>query len=68
MRAEGVWLPINPRNNAATNIDLGSRFGMDMLFYDSCFNEQVKEIQAAVPGIREFVCIEGEGERRQGTG
>ena len=61
MRAEGIWLPINPLNNAATNIDLGSRFGMDMLFYDSCFNEQVKEIQAAVPGIREFVCIEGEG-------
>ena len=61
MRAEGVWLPINPRNNAATNIDLGSRFGMDILFYDSCFIEQVREIQAAVPSIREFVCIEGAG-------
>ena len=25
-RAEGVWLPINPRNAVATNIDLLTRF------------------------------------------
>ena len=66
MRAEGVWLPINPRNNAATNIDLGNRFSMDILFYDSCFNEQVSEIRAAVPAIKEFVCIEGAGSAGRG--
>ncbi len=61
MRAEGVWLPINPRNSLETNIDLADRFGMSVLFYDSSFNEEIKQIQTAVPGITEFVCIAGEG-------
>jgi len=61
MRAEGVWLPINPRNSAETNIDLSDRFGMTIMFYHSSFTEEVKAIEAAVPGIKEFVCIDGQG-------
>ena len=61
MRAEGVWLPINPRNPVSVNIDLADRFGMSVMFYSSAFNEEVKEIQAAVPGVKAFVCIDGEG-------
>lgn len=61
MRAEGVWLPINPRNSVDTNIDLGERFGMRIMFYHSTFNEEVKAIRAAVPDIKEFICIDGEG-------
>ena len=61
MRAEGVWLPINPRNSIETNIDLADRFGMSVLFYSSQFNEQVCEIAAAVPNLVAFVCIDGEG-------
>jgi len=61
MRAEAVWLPINPRNSVETNIDLADRFGMSVMMYSSAFNDEVKEIQAAVPGIKAFVCIDGEG-------
>jgi acyl-CoA synthetase (AMP-forming)/AMP-acid ligase II len=61
MRAEGVWLPINPRNGAETNIDLSSRFKMTIMFYHSSFNEEVRAIEAAVPGIKEFVCIDAKG-------
>jgi acyl-CoA synthetase (AMP-forming)/AMP-acid ligase II len=61
MRAEAVWLPINPRNSIESNVDLADRFGMSVMLYSEAFNEEVKEIQAAVPGIKAFVCIDGEG-------
>jgi len=61
MRAEGVWLPINPRNSVSTNIDLAGRFGMELLLYSSSFNELVLEIKENVPSIKQFVCIDGEG-------
>lgn len=58
MRAEGIWLPINPRNSIDTNIDLSTRFDMQVLFYHSAFEEQVKEIAAAVSGIKETICLD----------
>ena len=61
MRAECVWLPINPRNPVDVNVDLSSRFGMGVMFYDACFNAEVEAIQKAAPSIEQFVCIKGEG-------
>jgi len=61
MRAEAVWLPINPRNSVETNIDLSDRFDMDVLFYHSAFAEQTRQILDAVPGVREVICLDGDG-------
>jgi acyl-CoA synthetase (AMP-forming)/AMP-acid ligase II len=58
MRAEGIWLPINPRNSVDTNIDLSTRFDMEVLFYHSAFADQAKEIAAAVPGIKATICLD----------
>ena len=58
MRAEGVWLPINPRNSLATNIDLSRRFEMQVLFYHSAFAEEAAEIANAVEGVEELVCLD----------
>ncbi len=58
MRAEGIWLPINPRNSVETNIDLADRFDMQVLFYHSSFAEQAAQIQRAVPEVTEIVCID----------
>lgn len=60
-RAEGVWLPINPRNAVATNVDLLTRFDGELLFYHTEFEDEAREIMDAVPGIREAVCINGAG-------
>ena len=62
MRAEGVWIPINPRNSVETNVDLSDRFGMQVMFYHSCFSAEVKKIQSQVSGIEAFVCIDGPGD------
>ncbi len=59
-RAEAVWLPINPRNAAATNIDLLTRFDGELLLYHSSYASQAGEIMAAVPGIRQAVCIDAD--------
>ncbi|MGI9238799.1 MAG: class I adenylate-forming enzyme family protein [Woeseiaceae bacterium] len=59
MRAEGIWLPINPRNSTDTNIDLSERFDMEVLFYHSSFAEKAQQMADAVPGIKETVCLDG---------
>ena len=61
LRSEGVWIPINPRNTVEVNVDLASRFGMEVMFYDGCFNEEVAEIAKQIDGIKAFVCINGDG-------
>ena len=58
MRAEGIWLPINPRNANEVNIDLLHRFEGELLFYHSRYEAEALEIQARVPGIRELVLID----------
>ena len=60
-RAEAVWLPINPRNTTATNIDLLDRFDGELLLYHSEFETQAREILASVAGIREAICIDAQG-------
>ena len=59
-RAEAVWLPINPRNTTATNIDLLDRFDGELLLYHSEFETQAREILASVAGIREAICIDAQ--------
>ena len=61
MRAEGIWLPINPRNPVNVNVDLADRFDMSVMFYDACFNDEVAEIKKQTPNLKEFVCINGDG-------
>lgn len=61
MRAEGIWLPINPRNSVETNIDLSGRFDMEVLFYHSSFAAQTRQIMDVVPGIKEVICLDGDG-------
>mgnify|MGYP001816054972 CR=1 FL=1 len=57
-RAEAVWLPINPRNTTATNVDLLTRFEGELLLYHSEFEAQAREILDSVEGIREAICID----------
>ncbi|MDG1411764.1 MAG: AMP-binding protein [Acidimicrobiales bacterium] len=61
MRAQGIWLPINPRNSVDDNVDLASRFDMSVLFYHSSFEQEVAQISDRVPGITDFVCIDDLG-------
>lgn len=58
MRAEGIWIPINPRNSSKVNVDLLQRFDAELLLYHSMFEAEVKQILAAVPSVKAAVCID----------
>ncbi len=63
MRAEATWLPINPRNPTGINQDLLERFDGELLFYHSSFETEATQIAAAIPAIRETVCLDGGSDR-----
>ena len=64
MRAEGVWIPINPRNSVEANVDLLTRFEGELLFYHSAYEDEAAAIKSQVPGIREIVLLD----RNEGVG
>jgi fatty-acyl-CoA synthase len=59
-RAEGVWLPVNARNAAASNAEFLHDMDCDVLFFQARWKEDVDRIQRDVSRIRLFVCIDSE--------
>ena len=60
-RAEGVWLPINPRNPVPVNADLLDRFECELLFYHSSHASEAEQLMVDAPAINEAICIDGSG-------
>jgi len=60
MRSGGVWVPMNPRNALDANLQYLQYSGTSWLFYHSTFRDQVREMKAQVPGLKHFICIDGE--------
>lgn len=48
LRAGGVWVPLNPHNAAATNIEILSRFGCRALFYQPVFAQAAATAAEAI--------------------
>lgn len=61
-RSRAYWLPINPRNAVAVNIDLLTRFDGEVLIYHSSYEEEAAQIVEGVPGIKKAICMDREGE------
>ena len=57
-RANMSWIPVNPRNSAADNLQILSAFDCDILFYQSQFGAIVDELRAALPKVSQWVCID----------
>lgn len=62
MRAGAVWVPVNHRNALDANVQFLKYSGTSWLFYHSSFREQVREMQALVPSLKHFVCIDTEND------
>ena len=62
MRAGGIWTPINVRNAVGENIQILNATDCEWLFYHSWFGSHIERIQAEVPGIKHYVCLDGEGQ------
>ena len=59
-RSQLTWLPVNPRNSVAVNIDLMDRFECDVLMYHSKYRAEAEAIKAEVSRIQKLVCIDEE--------
>lgn len=60
-RAEGVWLPINPRNPVGVNAELLGSFDCEVLFYHSSYASEAAQLLTKVGAIKEVICIDGPG-------
>ncbi|MCC5859949.1 MAG: AMP-binding protein [Ectothiorhodospiraceae bacterium] len=60
-RAGRVWVPLNARNTVEDNVAFIETVDVELLFYHSAFEDEVRRIREAVPGIRGFVCLDQEG-------
>ena len=61
-RADGVWLPVNARNAVQANVEFLEDMDCDILFYQGKWREQVAQIRTLVPRIRQFVCLDADGD------
>ena len=61
-RANATWVPINARNALDANIDFMNLTECEWLFYHSSFADNVREIRAQVPSLKNVVCIDRAGD------
>ena len=59
-RAGLAWVPINPRNAVAHNAYILDAFDCEVLFFQEAFAEHLEAFRAQAPGIRRFVCLDGD--------
>jgi acyl-CoA synthetase (AMP-forming)/AMP-acid ligase II len=59
-RAGMSWIPVGARNSADENHDVLDRFDCEVLFFQAYFAPAVAALQPRLPGVRHWVCIDGE--------
>jgi len=57
-RAGMVWVSVHTRNTVETNIDVLVYADCDFVFFHSRYADAVPQMQAALPRVRRFVCID----------
>ena len=62
MRAGGVWVPVNHRNALDANVQFLKYSETSWLFYHSSFQEQVRQMKAQAPALKQFVCLDAEND------
>ena len=61
-RVGGAWVPINARNVVAENAYILNKNDTEFLFYHSDFEDNIAVIREECPGIRNYVCLDREGD------
>lgn len=59
IRAGAVWIPVNPMNALASNIDLLVRFQVSVLFYQQSVADAAQAVREKVPTCKVQVCLDG---------
>ena len=59
-RANMCWLPVGARNSAEDNRYVLDRFDCEVLFFQKEFAPTIAALQASLPKVRHWVCIDAE--------
>lgn len=59
-RAGMAWIPVNPRNTTEENTSQLDRFDAEVIFFTKTFAREISGIQARLPGVKKWICIDGE--------
>lgn len=60
LRAQMVWVPLNPRNADASQLGILERFGYEVILYHSSFDALVATARQANPRLRHAICIDSD--------
>jgi acyl-CoA synthetase (AMP-forming)/AMP-acid ligase II len=60
-RANMCWLPVGARNSAEENHYVLDQFDCEVLFYQEYFADVVASLQARLPKVKHWICIDGPG-------
>jgi len=66
-RANMCWLPVGARNPADENQYVLDQFDCEVLFYQNSFAPAIATIQARLPKIKHWICIDGESPEIAGS-
>ena len=58
-RANMTWIPVGAKNSAEENQYVLDAFDCDVLFFQQYFSAVIAGLQAALPKIKRWVCIDG---------
>lgn len=66
-RANLCWIPVGARNSAGDNLHVLDAFDCEVLFFQRYFAPVIAGLQARLPRIRHWICIDGEAPEVAGS-
>lgn len=61
-RANMAWIPVNARRSLEDTLHILRSFDCEILFYQGVFSEQINAVRDQLPAIKQWVCIDGDGD------
>ncbi|MHB9801077.1 AMP-binding protein [Pseudomonas sp. MT3] len=66
-RANLCWIPVGARNSAAENQYVLDAFDCEVLFFQQAFASTIARLQASLPKVVRWICIDGEAPEVAGS-
>lgn len=59
LKAQGVWVPLNPSNAQPQSVHILQAFDVEVLFFEKDQETFVEEVKRKCPAIKFFLCVDG---------
>ncbi|MGD9943951.1 MAG: class I adenylate-forming enzyme family protein [Burkholderiaceae bacterium] len=66
LKARGSWVPLNTGNAEEDHLYVLEHFDVHVLFYQKEFSDFARRVQASVPGVKHFICIDDPDDAERG--